>query len=299
MSLRRHLRTIYRASGHGTLFPHIGQHPAPAPLGSDSEPPSGHLFRRFFEEVYWFQHSTHRHPFPGISKPLHLLQITDVHISSKSSWLEQLCEHLRGLKPDLLFLTGDIVTRGWTEEAVAYFLDSLPAASLGRYAILGNWEHWTDATPERWGPILEKYGVQLLVNDIEDFGDFVVMGTDDHLAGNWQLDELCAQLPELPTIALTHSPGAFNQISTFPIELTLAGHAHGGQIRLPYIGPIWTPKGSDGYVSGWYKKNGRSLFVSRGIGWSVAPVRWMCPPEICSIFLIPNNSANLDQNTQR
>ena len=121
------------------------------------------------------------------------------------------------------------------------------------------------------------------------FDDFGIFGTDDHLAGlsnpsSWKFEKK-------PYIALSHSPAFFSQLCIDPIRLVLSGHAHGGQMRLPFLKALWVPKGTDHYVSGWFHQNKQHLFVSRGLGWSVAPLRLFCPPEAAYIDLIPSKDS--------
>ncbi len=67
----------------------------------------------------------------------------------------------------------------------------------------------------------------------------------------------------------------------------LSGHSHGGQFRLPGVGALFVPRATGAYVAGWYEQDGTHLFVNRGIGWSIAPLRLWCPPELAEIQLVP------------
>ncbi len=74
------------------------------------------------------------------------------------------------------------------------------------------------------------------------------------------------------------------------LDLAFAGHTHGGQVRLPLIGALWTPPGSGRYVAGWYSMSEAPrarMYVSRGVGTSVLPVRFLCRPEVALITLQP------------
>jgi predicted MPP superfamily phosphohydrolase len=150
---------------------------------------------------------------------------------------------------------------------------------------MGNWEHWSEAPPSVWRPLLAKYGVRLLVEEHVLFDEFAIFGTDDHLAGQSHPHQW--KFSDLPYIALSHSPAFFPKLCRDPIQLVLSGHAHGGQIRLPFLKALWVPKGTEKYVSGWFHSDKQHLFVCRGLGWSVAPLRMLCPPEAAYIDLIP------------
>ena len=286
-----HLKTMRSASKMGNFFPSF-QSTRSAPLGSTEIPTHGSIWKRLNQEVMWFRCSEHRVPFPNIKKPIRILHLTDLHIRDENPWLQQMCQFLSTLHADIVVYTGDIVTRGWTQGAVDLLFSSAPKGNLGSFAVMGNWEHWSKAKPDRWRPILRAHHVQLLVEEQVSFEDFGIFGTDDHLAGtsnpsNWTFQNK-------PYIALSHSPAFFPQLCIDPIRLVLSGHAHGGQMRLPFLKALWVPKGTDHYVSGWFQQNRQHLFVSRGLGWSVAPLRLFCPPEAAYIELVPCKDSYFD-----
>ena len=249
------------------------------------------MFSRISNEVSWFRHTEHHISLPNWSD-CHIIQLSDIHIRAKDDWLETLCQHLRGLEADIVVLTGDLVTKNWTKDAVHYFLANLPTAKIGTYAILGNWEHWVVEDHKMWKNILESHGVQLLVEEWIELDNLTVLGTDDFLAGKCSPQNWIPKIPTQPTLCLTHSPEVFSEMAIPPLDLILAGHAHGGQISLPLLGPLWVPHGTGEFISGWYKQNQTHLFVSRGLGWSVAPLRLFCTPELVSIFVTDNKTSN-------
>jgi predicted MPP superfamily phosphohydrolase len=138
---------------------------------------------------------------------------------------------------------------------------------------------------------LAAAGVQLLHNRWVDVGPLIVAGTDDHLAGAADPVAALAGRPAgKPTLTLTHSPAFFDQLRGPDLLLTLAGHSHAGQVRAPVLGALWAPMGTGRYVAGWYRRGDHHLHVGRGLGWSIAPVRWGCPPELSWIRLGPGGS---------
>ena len=281
------LNNMRRAAGSGDLLPGRAS-AAGAPGGSQHTRIRAALRLRLAQEHRWFQVTEHDVPLPGLTRPLSILHLTDVHLRERDDALTELCRQLRGLHPDLVLITGDVVTRGWQQDAVDTFLGALPPAPLGRFAVMGNWEYWSKAKPERWGPILAGHGVRLLREEVCDLGPISLAGTDDHWAGTPEPERLLAQLPpDKPAVVMTHSPDIVPRLIHPQIGLVLAGHSHGGQVRLPGLGAVWTPRGTGAYIGGWYQDGGRSLFVSRGLGWSVAPVRLFCPPELAWIRLSP------------
>lgn len=273
----------------GDLFPAAGRRPlGVAPGGSSESTPRGGPWRRAREEVGWFTTSHHTLPVAGLAEPVLLLHLSDVHLREDAPWVEELAVHLRALRPDLICITGDVVTRGWEVAAAARLLDALPPTRLGAWASMGNWEYWADARPDRWRPLLAEHGVHLLLDEWVDLGPLILAGTDDMLAGDPDLRAaLGGRAPGQPTVVLSHSPALFPKLVGPDVGLVLSGHSHGGQVRLPLLGAAWVPRGTGPYVAGWYEESGSALFVSRGIGWSIAPLRMWCPPELALIQLVP------------
>lgn len=285
----RYVRGVSRGVARGHIFPAEGRlRPEPAPGGSDDPPVRLGPLARAREEGQRFTAPLHTLPVPGLDAPVELLQVSDVHLRGEGPWLDALIEALRAQTPDLIVLTGDVVAREWRPEAVERFLAALPPARLGRFAIMGNWEYWAKAGPELWRPTLERHGVRLLIDEVVDLGPLVLAGTDDYLAGQPDLSRTVDALPPgRPAVVLTHSPGFFPRLVRPDVRLVLAGHSHAGQLRLPALGSLWVPKGTGSYISGWYRQGDTWLYVSRGVGWSIAPVRMWCPPELARIRLVP------------
>ncbi|MCB9777805.1 MAG: metallophosphoesterase [Alphaproteobacteria bacterium] len=286
----RFARGLSRGLRMGAFFPPDGRRPgAPAPGGTDPAPPPPRQGLGRLPELTWFALSRHRLPLPGLERPLRILHLTDVHLREPAPWLDTLCKRLRDIECDLVLLTGDVVTRGWQPAAVDQFLGALPDAPLGHFAIMGNWEHWSGAPPARWAPLLAAHGVRLLRDEVVDLGPLRLGGTDDMLAGAPAPAQVRAAMAQgdSPGVLMTHSPAMFPALAGPGVDLVLAGHSHGGQVRLPRLGALWVPRGTGAYVAGWYPLDDSWLFVSRGVGWSVAPFRLHCPPELALIELLP------------
>lgn len=281
----RYARGIARGVRRGDLFPpatRIG--PAGAPggtriLASAASGPN---------QLAAWQVVEHTCPLPGLREPLTVLQLSDVHLRGRDPDLDSLCARITALAADLVVLTGDVVTRGWRREALDQFLGALPPARLGTYAIMGNWEYWAQAPPDTWRYALGRHRIPLLLDQSVDLGPLQLVGTDDLLAGRPDLAKAFAEVDlGRPTLTLTHSPALFDEIARPGVPLVLAGHTHGGQVVVPGLGGFFLPRGSGAYPWGWYRRDPTWLFVSRGIGWSIAPLRVACPPEVVVLRLIP------------
>ena len=175
---------------------------------------------------------------------------------------------------DLIAITGDVVTKGWEQSAVELWLRALPSARLGRCPALGNGSTGPGPAP-RSGDRSWRVPVTLLHQWVGR-RRLRLVGTEDSWLGP-PISRLVRDWSRvLPWCSVTPQR---HLISDVLLELMLSGHAHGGQVLLPLLGAIFVPLGS-GPIRGWYQQAERRLFVSRGLGWSVAPVRVGADPEI-------------------
>ncbi|HYC32377.1 MAG TPA: metallophosphoesterase, partial [Gemmatimonadales bacterium] len=191
---------------------------------------------------------------------------------------------LAAARPDLVLFGGDFVgTDAHAIGELAPLLGEVPAP-LGRYAVLGNHDWWTDAAIVAGG--LEAAGVTLLLNRSvrlpAPFEDVVVCGLDDPWAGHPDPVRAFAGAEGI-RIVLMHQPSGLLDIGDRPFAVAMCGHTHGGQIALPGGIPVVVPHGrlSRRYARGRYAlEGGRVLIVSRGIGCSTLPFRMFAPPEV-------------------
>ena len=155
-------------------------------------------------------------------------------------------------------------------------------ATLGVYFVSGNWEYWTPIANQEL--LLEKANIKNIENRALNLLDNIwVLGFEDELEGMPDLS-MMSQVPEHAVkIAVFHSPSFFHKIGN--IHLSLSGHSHGGQVRLPLVGALWVPAGTDRFDMGWFEKGKSKMYVSRGIGTSILPIRFLCSPEL-AIFTI-------------
>lgn len=284
-----HLAIMRRARKMGSFFPQwLSSHSHSAPDGTTEAPTVGNPIKRLRQEVGWFRISEHHIRLPKLTQAVRIIHISDVHLREADAWLTQLNRSFLGLEADIVVLTGDIITRGWTDEALDLFCTAIPKGKLCTLAIMGNWEYWAGETYQSWHKRLAAYDIELLCESSVQTPLLQITGTDDHLAGTSHPEVWLPNLPtHLPNLILTHSPAHFARLIHPSVDLVLAGHAHGGQIRLPRLGALWTPRGTGQYIAGWYKHAETHMFVSRGLGWSVAPLRFHCPPEIAVIHCRP------------
>jgi uncharacterized protein len=195
-------------------------------------------------------------------------------------------EALREARPDVVLVAGDTVTASGDAAAVRGFLAELNAP-FGVWFVPGNWEHWVlPGDPTRYLPA----GVRALTNAAAPVrSDVWLVGIDDDIAGLPNSAVAFADVPAgVATIAFSHSPSIFDRASK-SAGLVLAGHTHGGQVRAPLLGALWLPPGSGDYEMGWYERDSSRLFVSRGLGTSILPLRFLCRPELAIIDVVPRS----------
>ncbi|WP_249869931.1 metallophosphoesterase [Oceanobacillus saliphilus] len=219
-----------------------------------------------------------------------IIQFSDTHVGFHFSLnqLEELATKINSLNPDIIVFTGDLVDEpnnyNW-DPRLAKILQSLEA-NQGKYWIYGNHDHGgygTDIVRE----VMEQSQFHLLQNSnvpitIDD-AQITLAGIDDVMLGVPDLDEALHDTdPELFTILLAHEPDYADKASHYPIDVQMSGHSHGGQVRFPFIGDLYTPAFAENYVQGKYSLNNEqlTLYVNSGIGTTRLPYRFLCKPEL-------------------
>lgn len=220
--------------------------------------------------------------------PIRVLHVSDAH-GQFPAGLENNFEAIqRGPRPDLVAVTGDLIDRDTEDFSDAKrLLDRLHTLGAPIYYVPGNHEHWN---PRR-GAMTETmalFGVHVLVNrhEVLTLGDRAinVVGVDDAYTGRDRLEQALEGLDgERFTLLLSHSPAPARQLAGTPVELMLAGHTHGGQVRLPLVGALWAP--GEGlfphFDKGLYPLGaGKKLYIDSGLGTSMFPVRFLNPSQL-------------------
>jgi hypothetical protein len=229
-----------------------------------------------FIEPNWIQ-ATHYTIQEPIFTPLKIAQISDVHTDGIGFRERRVLERVSAEKPDIILITGDTVLpeRG-TYKAAHAFYQGLHAP-LGVWFVRGNWENTITIHHER--AFYSSAGVHLLLNaSAHPRPDIWLIGMDDGPSGRADFNTPMKGVPAGAfVIALFHSPEFFHEVSG-RANLALAGHTHGGQIHIPFVHPFWLPTGCDGMLAGWYQEKGTRLYVTRGVGMSLARSR-ICKPH--------------------
>jgi predicted MPP superfamily phosphohydrolase len=220
-----------------------------------------------------------------VAAPLKIAHLSDLHTTGLGQRERKLVSLLDEEKPDVIIITGDSLGRGDRYDHILALLTKLHAP-LGVWLVRGNWE--TRHLLRNESEFYTRAGIHFLLNEGAAIRpDVWLAGLDDPASSNPNLDAAIAKAPQGSyEIVAMHAPGYFDTIAG-RIPLVLAGHTHGGQVRFPFIPIFWLPDGCGHYLEGWYESRGSLMYVSRGIGTSVLPVRFRCRPELAIITLKP------------
>lgn len=230
------------------------------------------------------RHNSVRLPgLPGCFDGFTMLHISDMHVDMNSGAMLRLIELLQDIDYDICVLTGDYrgATFGSFKETLEGFAQVRAHLKDSVYGVLGNHDSI------QMVPGLEDMGVRMLLNEsvIIEQGDdhFHLVGVDD--AHYFQADNIKKATAEVPhhecSVLLSHTPEIYRPAAEAKFDLMLSGHTHGGQICLPGSIPITIDSRLPrSMASGSWTYKNMTGYTSVGVGSSVVPVRFNCPPEI-------------------
>jgi len=236
--------------------------------------------------------------WPG-ERSLRVAVLTDLHVGSPFNGMAKLhltVDRANAARPDLICILGDLVIQGVLggrfvpPEEIVVELARLRAAA-GVVAVLGNHDGWYDH--DRVRRAVETIGITVVEDTATRLntpaGRLWVAGISDLWTGRHDLSAALAAVTDddAPVLLLTHNPDVFPLVPN-RVTLTLAGHTHGGQVRLPFAGALIVPsKFGQRFAAGHVVEGGRHLFVATGIGTSILPVRFRVPPAVTLLTLGP------------
>ena len=244
----------------------------------------------FLLEPAAVQVTRHELPIPGLPAALDGVRIAclaDVHLHRGISRAAHAAlEQVDRERPEIVVLAGDICNkRGDLPTLTAWARDA--RGTLATFATFGNWERYAKIDRATAEAAYGKAGVEFLCNTTARVSirgaTLTILGLDDPVEGRPDpMAALAGVGARDVAVWVLHGPGYVDELpkSVAPRPaLFLAGHTHGGQIRLPGITPV-LPVGSGRFVAGWYRDTVAPLYVSRGIGTVFVPARLFCPPEL-------------------
>ncbi len=209
------------------------------------------------------------------AKPSHrIIHITDIHHKGDRPYLESVVRKINALSPDAVCFTGDLIEQ---KEYVAEALQILEGIKSPLYGVPGNHEYWSHANFGDFEKSFARTGGAWLMNSQVMTADRKI-----HIAGATCLrgaPTMLAPREGTKNILLLHYPLLAERV-TNKFDLMLAGHSHGGQVRIPFYGALILPYWVGRYEVGLFQLPAGPLYVNPGLGWLGTPIRFNCRPEI-------------------
>ncbi|WP_426350267.1 metallophosphoesterase [Alloiococcus sp. CFN-8] len=233
-----------------------------------------------------------------------ILQVSDLHNKEFGNKQNSILEKIETINPDIIVITGDLIDSNNTDIDAAMELINGTIDIAPIYYVSGNHEAWSGSYNNLKSK-LEEAGVIVLDNEktevIKDNHSIDIIGLSDpsfneadsrEYGDNIQTENLLNNLVEQNNyfkILLSHRPELFDIYSMSDVDLVFSGHAHGGQVRLPFIGGLIAP--DQGFLpkltEGIHTSNNTSMVISRGLGNSIIPIRIFNRPELIVVTLSP------------
>ncbi len=223
---------------------------------------------------------------------LKIIHLSDIHYNStiNEKELNNIVDKVNEIKPDIVVLTGDLI-----DERLSYDKDiiinclSKIEAKLGKFAVSGN----HDIPLDDYNYIIKESGFTSLDNKYEliysKTSEPIIIsgigyGDEDIGIKTEQYDKYISELKAddikpIYSILLVHEPDTVDNLDLNKYDLVLAGHSHGGQVRIPFIGKLYTPEGAKKYYDEYYKINNTDLYISSGLGTSMYKFRLFNRPS--------------------
>lgn len=220
---------------------------------------------------------------------LRIVHLSDLHYGPlvNPKHLERAVKAANDLRPDVIALTGDYISQDRMYAAPCAEVVGKLRARHGVYAVLGNHDHWTDAT--LIADLFRAEGIRVLINEgtrMDLRGEtFWLAGVDDTMVGLEDLSlALAGSTDDELKLLLAHNPIILRRAARASVDLVLSGHTHGGQVA-------WrSEKSRSGrprrrMMRGLGRRGNTQIYVTRGLGTVVLPIRYGCPPEVSVLEL--------------
>ncbi len=226
-----------------------------------------------------------------------IAHLTDVHLGPLVSpaFVSGIVHKTNALGTDMIACTGDYVHARNTAREVnrVWPILSRLSAPSGVFAVLGNHDHWADAERSRYWLKRSGQDIRHRCRPIYRGRDRILVGgAGDYWEDRLGIDDAFSGSDAGECrILLSHNPDAVDTRFRTPLSLVVSGHTHGGQVVIPFWGPPVLPVKNKRYTSGVIAARGSTLFISRGVGWAICPVRFNCSPEIAVLELAAGGPA--------
>jgi predicted MPP superfamily phosphohydrolase len=249
----------------------------------------------FCIERYIFQVNTYRIPVPNLPSNFHgftIAQLADLHYGFLMPLMvvEHIIHKINTLQKDVIVCTGDYIhERNETTQIDTVWPHLMKLnANSGVYSVLGNHDHWGNTDRSLYW--LEKSGQSIrhkAVPIIKGEERIWIGGAGDYLEDDLGIDAAFQRVPDSECkILLSHNPDSADTHYKTRIDLMISGHTHGGQVNIPFIGPPILPVKNKSYSNGFVRTGRTNLYISKGLGWAIIPIRFNCLPEISVLKLV-------------
>ena len=214
-------------------------------------------------------------------RPAHrFVHISDFHYKGDRAGLSSVIKKVNALSPEFVCFTGDLIEE---KKHLTEALERIGAIKSPLYGVPGNHDYWAKVSFDGIAKCFAATGGAWLLDQevVTHDGRFTILGG------------ACLRATQPPlrrnagtrNLFLMHYPAWVKNLAGQKFDLLLAGHSHGGQVRLPFYGPVFVPYGVDEYDMGLFETASGPLYVNPGIGWFPWPIRFNCRPEITVIEL--------------
>jgi predicted MPP superfamily phosphohydrolase len=234
-------------------------------------------------------HQIHLRRLPPAFDGFRIVQLSDIHHSpfTSKAQIERAVATANSLQPDIIALTGDYISKERRYAAPCAELLGKLRARHGIFAVLGNHDHWTDAALIT--DLFRAEGMTVLVNQgmrFEMKGDAIwLSGVDDTMVGLEDLPlALAGSREDELKLLLAHNPIILRRAARAGVDLILSGHTHGGQVSLRSERSA-SVRARRRTLKGLAREGETQIYVTRGLGTVVLPVRFGCPPEVSLLEL--------------
>jgi predicted MPP superfamily phosphohydrolase len=229
-------------------------------------------------------------PVPGLAVPrVRVLHLSDLHVMEGfDEYTMQVGREMRAIDPDLIVMTGDYLSRADRLPLLTSWLERLPRARYGAYAVLGNHDFWS-GDPDGVRSVLGRAGVRMIGGacasvEVAPASVLRVCGTEEPWGPGFTV---AADSDVMATLVLSHTPDNVYASHEPGVTALFAGHTHGGQFRLPLFGAFVIPsRYGRRFDEGHFVVGDTHLFVSAGVGADDPPLRLWCPPELIVVDLM-------------
>jgi predicted MPP superfamily phosphohydrolase len=230
-------------------------------------------------DAFWIEPSSIKTRFVQLARgetTHRIVQFSDTHHKGDRAYLAEAVRQINALSPDVVCFTGDLVEHS---EHLEETLDVLKGIKAPMYGVPGNHDYTSGADFPTINAAFVSTGGRWLLNEnvALDGGQLNIIGAV------CDRPDAVQPLPGAKNVVLMHYPEFVEKLEGKNLDLMLAGHSHGGQVRLPFVGAIILPKGTGAYQMGLYHTAAGPLYVNAGLGCLHLDVRFNCPPEI-SVF---------------